>query len=91
VREQNVDQWMEFFAEFGLPTAFERQPRERLDGSLRIVLETRSEPDPDEFEGYPVISRVETIDTYRTTIVQVQSALSMPNRTYDGLDLEVVE
>ena len=34
VREQDVDAWERFFALFGLPTAFERQPRDELDGPL---------------------------------------------------------
>ncbi|RMB11644.1 helix-turn-helix domain-containing protein [Haloplanus aerogenes] len=41
VREQDVEAWQGFFEQFGLPTAFERQPRDGLDGPLQIVLDLR--------------------------------------------------
>ena len=41
VHEQDVDAWETFFESFDLTTAFERQPRDELDGSLQIVLEPR--------------------------------------------------
>jgi hypothetical protein len=89
VREQDVEQWMQFFEQFGIPTAFERQPRERLDGSLQIVLEPRSELTSIEVEGYPVISRDETIDYMKEHSAQFQSALSMLDRMYDDVDIDV--
>jgi hypothetical protein len=39
VREQDVEVWQSFFQRFGLPTVFERQPRDALEGALQIVLE----------------------------------------------------
>jgi DNA-binding Lrp family transcriptional regulator len=89
VREQDVDRWRAFLEQFGLPTAFERQPREQLDGPLQVVLSTRSELDPADVEGYPVVSRAETIEYMQDNYAQFQSALSMLDRMYDDLDLGV--
>jgi len=61
VREQDVDAWETFFESFDLPTAFERQPQDELDGPLQIVLEPRASLDIEHVEGYPVIPRAETI------------------------------
>jgi len=55
VREQDIDAWETFFAPFGLPTAFERQPSDEIDGRLQIVLEPRPSLDIEHVEGYPVI------------------------------------
>jgi len=55
VREQDVDAWETFFESFDLPTAFERQPQDELDGPLQIVLEPRASLDIEHVEGYPVI------------------------------------
>jgi len=58
VREQDIDAWETFFAPFGLPTAFERQPSDEIDGRLQIVLEPRRPSlDIEHVEGYPVIPR----------------------------------
>ena len=57
VHEQDVDAWETFFESFDLPTAFERQPRNELDGSLQIVLEPRPSLDVNHVEGYPVIRK----------------------------------
>lgn len=89
VREQDVDQWMDFFEQFGLPAAFERQPGEQVDGPLQIVLDTRSELTPEEVEGYPVVSRTETIEYMQDNFTQFQSALSVLDRMYDDLDIGV--
>src|SRR6056297_3873560 len=59
VREQDVDAWETFFESFDFPTAFERQPRDDLDGALHIVVEPRSSLDIEHVEGYPVIPRPE--------------------------------
>ena len=89
VREQDVEAWQGFFERFGLPTAFERQPRDALDGPLQIILNSRSELSPDHVEGYPVISRNETIDFMYEHYATFQSALAMLDRMYDDLDLDV--
>jgi len=89
VRERDVDQWMDLFEQFGLPTAFERQPREQVDGPLQVVLDTRSELTPEEVEGYPVVPRTETIEYMQDNYTQFQSALSMLDRMYDDLDIGV--
>jgi len=65
VREQDVDAWETFFESFDLPTAFERQPQDELDGPLQIVLEPRASLDIEHVEGYPVILRAETIEYMR--------------------------
>ncbi|MDJ1434234.1 hypothetical protein QNM96_19580 [Halostagnicola sp. A-GB9-2] len=65
VREQDVSDWEAFFESFGLPTAFERQSQDDLDGPLQIVLEPRPSLEIDHVEGYPVIPRVEAIEYMR--------------------------
>jgi len=87
VREQDVDAWAAFFESFGLPTAFERQPRDVLDGPLQIVLEPRPTLDIEHIEGYPVIPRPETIKYMHKHYTQFQSALAMLDRMYEDLDL----
>jgi hypothetical protein len=89
VREQDIDAWRAFFESFGLPTAFERQPREELAGPLQIVLEPHPSLDIDHVEGYPVIPRAEAIEYMRENYAQFQSALAMLDRIYEDLDLDV--
>ena len=89
VHEQDVDAWETFFESFDLPTAFERQPRDELDGSLQIVLEPRQSLDVNHVEGYPVIPRAETIEYMRENYAQSQSGLAMLDRMYEDLDLGV--
>ena len=89
VREQDVEAWQDFFERFGLPTAFERQPREGLDGPLQIVLDPRLTLEVDHVDGYPVVPREETVAYMREHYGQFQSALSMLDRMYDDLDLDV--
>jgi DNA-binding Lrp family transcriptional regulator len=89
VREQDVDAWEAFFESFDLPTAFERQPRDELEGPLQIVLDPQSSLEIEHVEGYPVIPRAETIEYMREHYAQFQSALAMLDRMYDDLDLGV--
>jgi hypothetical protein len=89
VREQDVDAWETFFESFGLPTAFERQPGDELEGPLQVVLEARASLDIEHVEGYPVIPRAETIEYMRENYAQFQSALAMLDRMYEDLDLGV--
>ncbi|SNR67176.1 hypothetical protein SAMN06266787_10961 [Halorubrum ezzemoulense] len=89
VHEQDVDAWEAFFEWFEIPTAFERQPRDELDGPLQIVLEPRPSLEIDHVEGYPVIPRGETIEYMRENFAQFQSALAMLDRMYEDLDLGV--
>lgn len=89
IRERDIDGWEAFFASFGLPTAIERQPRESIEGPVQIVLEPRPVLEIEEVEGYPVISRAETIEYMRENYAQFQSALSMLDRMYEDLDLDV--
>ena len=89
VREQDIDAWETFFAPFGLPTAFERQPSDEIDGRLQIVLEPRPSLDIEHVEGYPVIPRDETIEYMRENYAQFQSGLAMLDRMYEDLDLGV--
>jgi DNA-binding Lrp family transcriptional regulator len=91
VREQDVEAWQDFFHEFGLPTAFERQPRDALDGPLQIVLDPRPTLEVDHVDGYPVVPRDETVAYMREHSAQFQSALSMLDRMYDDLDLDVAD
>jgi len=89
VREKDVDAWQRFFELFGIPTGFERQPEESFEGPLQVVLNERSVLNPDHVEGYPVISRRETIEFMRKHYATFQSALAMLDRMYDDLDLDV--
>ncbi|QCC44624.1 helix-turn-helix domain-containing protein [Halobacterium salinarum] len=89
VREQDVDAWETFFESFDLPTVFERQPQDELDGALHIVLEPRPSLDIKHVEGYPVIPRAETIEYMRENYAQFQSALAMLDQIYEDLDLGV--
>jgi DNA-binding Lrp family transcriptional regulator len=89
VREQDVDAWETFFESFGLPTGFERQPGDELEGPLQVVLEPRPSLDIEHVEGYPVIPRAETIEYMQENYAQFQSALAMLDRMYEDLDLGV--
>jgi hypothetical protein len=89
VREQDIEAWQGIFERFGLPAAFERQPRDALDGPLQIVLDPRPTLEVDHVDGYPVVPRDETIAYMREHYAQFQSALSMLDRMYDDLDLDV--
>jgi hypothetical protein len=89
VREQDIEGWQNFFQRFGLPTAFERQPRDALEGPLQIVFDPRPTLEIDHVDGYPVVPRDETIAYMREHYAQFQSALSMLDRMYDDLDLGV--
>ncbi|WP_251331550.1 helix-turn-helix domain-containing protein [Haloplanus pelagicus] len=89
VRDRDVDAWETFFESFDLPSAFERRPREELDGALQVVLEPRPSLDIEHVEGYPVIPRAETIEYMRENYAQFQSALEMLDRMYDDLGLDV--
>ena len=89
VHEQDINAWETFFESFDLPTASERQPRDELDGSLQIVLEPRPSLDINQVEGYPVISRAETIEYMRENYAQFQSGLAMLERMYEDLELGV--
>ena len=89
VREKDVDAWQRFFEQFGIPTGFERRPEDSFEGPLQIVLDERSVLNPDHVEGYPVISRRETIEFMRKHYATFQSALAMLDRMYDDLDLDV--
>jgi len=89
VRDQDVEAWEAFFESFGLPTALERQPSDEIDGPLQIVLDPQPTLDIEHVEGYPVVSREETIAYMRENFVQFQSALAMLDRMYDDIDLGV--
>lgn len=89
VREQDVEAWQGFFRRFGLPTAFERQPRDGLDGPLQVVLDSRPTLEIDHVDGYPVVPRDQTIAYMREHFAQFQSALSMLDCMYDDLALDV--
>ncbi|MXR43177.1 RNA polymerase subunit sigma-70 [Halobaculum sp. WSA2] len=89
VRDQDVDAWEAFFESFDLPTAFERQSREELDGPLQIVFDSQPSLDIEHVEGYPVIPRDETIEYMREHYAHFQSALAILNRMYENLDLDV--
>ncbi|QPV61585.1 helix-turn-helix domain-containing protein [Halosimplex litoreum] len=89
VREEDVDAWETFFASFGLPTAFERQSSDEIEGSLQIVLDPQPSLEIEDVEGYPVIPREDTIEYMRDHYAQFQSALAMLDRMYEDLDLGV--
>ena len=72
-------------------TAFERQPRDEVDGPLQIVLEPRPVLTIEHVDGYPVIPRAETIAYMREHYALFQSALAMVDRMYEDLDLGVTD
>ena len=90
VHEQDIEAWQSFFERFGIPTGSDRQSADSFDGSLQVVLEDRPAVNPDHVEGYPVVSRRETIAFMREHYATFQSALAMLDRMYDDLDLDVV-
>jgi hypothetical protein len=75
VSEQDVDAWETFFNSFDLPTAFERQPRDELDGPLQTVLDPQPLLEIELVEGYPVIPRAETIEYLHENYAQFRSTL----------------
>ena len=77
VQEQDVDLWESFFQSFGIPTAFERQSRGAIECPLQIVLDPRESFSIEQVEGYPVISRAETISYMHEHDAHFQSAFSM--------------
>jgi len=89
VRDQDVESWEAFFESFDLPTAFERQPREKLAGSVQIVLDPQPSLEIEHVEGYPVIPRAETIEYMHEHYATFESALAMLDRMYENLDLGV--
>jgi hypothetical protein len=89
VQEPDVADWRAFFDDFGLPTSLERQPRESIESPLQIVLEPRPTVAPERVEGYPVISRAETIEYMQENYTHFQSGLAMLNRMYEDLNLDV--
>lgn len=88
VRHQDSDDWQTFLESFGIPTSFERQPSDEVDGPLQVVLDPQPTLEVDEVEGYPVIPREQVIEYMRDHYVQFQSALAMLDRMYDDLDLD---
>ena len=89
VREQDVDAWETFFESFGLPTTFERQPSDEIDGPLQIVLDPQPSLEIEDVEGYPAIPREDTLEYMREHYAQSQSALAMLDRMSDDLALGV--
>ena len=71
VRDHDVEAWEAFFESFGLPTALERQPSDEIEGSLQIVLDPQPALDIEHVEGYPVVSREETIIVYARKLCAV--------------------
>jgi len=89
VREQDLSDWQAFFDSCNIPSALERQPRTDVPNPIQIVLDPQPSLDIEHVEGHPVIPREETIEYMREHYVQFQSALSMLDRMYDDLDLDV--
>ena len=80
VHEQDIEAWQSFFERFGIPTGSDRQSADSFDGSLQVVLEERPAVNPDYVEGYPVVSRSETIEFMQDHYATFQSALAMLDR-----------
>ena len=89
VREQDIESWQRFFERFGITTGFERRSADAFEGSLQVVLKECSTVNPDHVEGYPVVSRSETIAFMRENYATFQSALAMLDRMYNDLYLRV--
>lgn len=89
VHQNDVDDWREFFSEFGFPVSTERQPADETDTALQIVLEPRDQLEIETVEGHPVIPREETIEYMEENYAAFASGLDMLNRMYDDLSLDV--
>jgi len=87
VNASDLDAWVEFFDRFGLPTAEDRLPAEDLDGAIQIVLEPRSQVEPQLVDGRPVVSIEETVAFANDHYATFQSALDMLDRMYDDVDI----
>ncbi len=88
VYESDLDAWTEFFDRFGIPTSEERQPTEDLDGTIQVVLESRSQIDAEMVDGRPVIPLKETVAFANEHYAHFQSALDMLGRMYDEVNTD---
>ena len=89
VQRGDTDAWREFFTQFTIPVASERQPAESIDNAIQIVLEPRDRLDTETVEGHPVIPRAETIEYMEDNYAAFASALDMLDRMYEDLSLDV--
>ncbi|KZX46351.1 helix-turn-helix domain-containing protein [Haloarcula sp. K1] len=89
VQQADTDAWRDFFSQFNIPVANERQPAESNESALQIVLEPRDWLDTDTVEGYPVIPRSETIEYMQDNYATFASALEMLDQMYEDLSLDV--
>lgn len=89
VQTSDIDDWRDFFDQFGIPNGYERQAADELDGPLQVVLEPRDHLEIDTVEGRPVIPRAETIEYMQAHYAAFASALDMLDRMYDDLSLDV--
>ncbi|WP_136689055.1 helix-turn-helix domain-containing protein [Halorhabdus amylolytica] len=85
VADQDVDRWMAFFDEFGVPCTIEDRPDPTdYDVTVSYVLFPTSEPITREWvDGNPVIPLDETIDHMREHRVNYEPALEMIADEYD--------
>ena len=88
VHESDLDAWVAFFDQFGIPTTEERQPAEDLDGSIQVVLEPEAQIEAEMVDGRPVISLQETVAFANEHYAHFQSALDMLDRMYDEVDTD---
>jgi hypothetical protein len=88
VHDADLEDWEKFFAQFGIPTAQQRQPADKIDGALQIVLEPRAQIDAEEVDGRPVIPLSETVAFAREHYATFELALDILDRMYDDLETE---
>jgi hypothetical protein len=79
-----LEEWERFFHRFDIPATRERQPADKIDGPLQVVLEPRQEIQAEMVNGRPVIPLSETIEFAREHYATFESALDMLDRMYDA-------
>lgn len=90
VQAEDLEKWVRFFEQFGIPTARERQPADAITGALQIVLDPCKRINAEMVDGRPVIPRSETIAFARDHYATFESALEMLARMYDDVDVESI-
>jgi len=88
VEESDLEAWESFFDLFDILVSRERQPREKIDGPLQVVVEPQESIDAESVDGRPVISLDETVTFAREHYATFQSALSMLDDMYEEVSVD---
>jgi hypothetical protein len=88
VRRSDRDAWEQFFEQFSIPTAIERQPAGDIDGALQVVITPQEDLEVDMVDGRPVIPLSETLAFAHEHYATFESALDMLDRMYDEVETD---